>query len=144
MCKAMPSNYPPEMTAPIREAVRQAGLTEACTADEVDAALRQPGITLVFVNSVCGCAGGTARPALARALAVAECRPAQAISVFAGVHHEATAQARRAFGDTPPSSPSLALVKDGQAVWTLSRHEIQGRTADAVAQDIRAALEQHG
>lgn len=140
MCKAMPSNYPPEMTEPIREAVRRAGVNEACTAEEVDAALKQPGATLVFVNSVCGCAGGTARPALAQALAAADHKPARAISVFAGVHHEATAQARRAFGDVPPSSPALALIKDGQAVWTLSRHQIQGRTADAVAQDIRAAL----
>lgn len=143
MCKAMPSNYPPAMTEPIREAVRRAGCSEAGTAEEVDAALAQPGATLVFVNSVCGCAGGTARPALAQALATAERKPARAITVFAGVHHEATAQARRFFGDVPPSSPCLALIKDGQAVWTLSRHQIQGRTADAVAEDIAAALTAH-
>ncbi len=143
MCKAMPSNYPAAMTEPIREAVRRAGCSEATTAEEVDAAVSQPGTTLVFVNSVCGCAGDTARPALAQALASAERKPARAITVFAGVHHEATAQARRYFGHVPPSSPSLALIKDGRTVWMLSRHEIQGRSADAVAGDIAAALAAH-
>jgi putative YphP/YqiW family bacilliredoxin len=142
MCKTMPSNYPPEMTEPMRDAVRRAGLSEVVTAEAVDEAVRQPGTTLVFVNSVCGCAGGTARPALAQALA--QRRPGRAISVFAGVDHEATAQARGYFGATPPSSPSMALIKDGQPVWTLSRHEIQGRSVEVVTQAIVDALAQHG
>jgi putative YphP/YqiW family bacilliredoxin len=135
--------YPPEMTDPIRAQARAAGFTEALTSDQVDAALATPGTALVFVNSVCGCAGGSARPGIAQALADAAKKPDRTITVFAGVDREATDRARAYFGDVPPSSPSMALVKDGKPVWTLSRHQIQGRTFIDVANDVKAALAQH-
>ena len=135
--------YPPEMTEPIRAQARAAGFTEALDAAQVDAAVAQPGTTLVFVNSVCGCAGGSARPGIAQALAESAKKPGRAITVFAGVDREAVEKARSYFGDVPPSSPSVALVKDGKPVWTLSRHQIQGRTYVDVANDVKAALAQH-
>lgn len=136
------TTYPREVTDPIRASVRAQGLTEATTPQEVDAALAQPGTTLVFVNSVCGCAGGVARPALSKALAGARC-PDRTVVVFAGVDIDATARARQSFSSMPPSSPSAALLKDGKPVWTLSRSQIQGRMPEDVAAELTAAFAAH-
>jgi putative YphP/YqiW family bacilliredoxin len=106
----------------------------------VDRALAQDGTTLVVVNSVCGCAARNARPAVALALQHGT-RPEQAVTVFAGQDLEATARARSYFHGYPPSSPSIALVKDGDVVYMLERHQIEGRDADQIAEDLTDAFD---
>lgn len=119
------------------------GLTELTTEAEADAALAAPGTALVFINSVCGCAAGGARPGLALALAQAAKKPDRLTTAFAGVHREATARARSRFAEYPPSSPSAALLKDGEAVWVLHRHQIEGRKPEDIAKAITAAFAAH-
>lgn len=135
--------YPPAVTDPIRDDVRAMGLHELTTPAEVDAALAQLGTALVLINSVCGCAAGGARPGLQAALQRAERRPARALTVFAGVDREATARVRGHFPDFPPSSPSAALLKDGEVVWFLHRHQIEGHTAEQIAEIFRQAFLLH-
>ena len=135
--------YPTEMTDAIRDEVKTIGLTQLTNAAEVDAALTKPGTALVFVNSVCGCAAGGARPGLDLALRTASVKPAQVTTVFAGVDREATAKARSFFAEFPPSSPSAALLKDGDVVWMLHRHQIEGRTPDQIAQSFKQAFAAH-
>ena len=119
------------------------GARELTTVAEVDSALGDPkGTTLVFVNSVCGCAAGNARPALAHALKQVA-KPDQVVTVFAGQDIEATARARQFFADYQPSSPSMALFKDGEVVHFVHRHQIEGRAPQAVAADLVAAFERH-
>lgn len=129
----MPAMYPTELTDPIRAEVQAMGLTEATTPEQVQAELTKPGTTLVFVNSVCGCAAGGARPGLDKALRTAAKRPDRSVAVFAGVDREATAAARGFFAEYPPSSPSAALLKDGEVVWMLHRHQIEGRHPQQIA-----------
>ena len=133
--------YPAELTDPIRDECQEIGLSELKTPAEVDAALAKPGATLVYVNSICGCAAGGARPGLALALAKAAKKPAQAVTVFAGVDKEATAKARGYFAEYPPSSPSAALLKDGEVVWVLHRHQIEGRYPQQIAETFQKAFE---
>jgi putative YphP/YqiW family bacilliredoxin len=133
--------YPPELTDPIRDEVQQIGLTELKTPADVDTALKKPGTTLVYVNSICGCAAGGARPGLYLALQKAAKKPAQVTTVFAGVDKEATAKARGYFAEYPPSSPSAALLKDGEVVWVLHRHQIEGRRPEQIAEQFKAAFE---
>jgi putative YphP/YqiW family bacilliredoxin len=110
---------------------------------EVDAALGdQRGTTLVFVNSVCGCAAGNARPALRVALGHAA-RPQEVVTVFAGQDVEATARARQYFSAYAPSSPSMALLRDGEVVHFIHRHQIEGRSPQAIAGDLTAAFDRH-
>jgi putative YphP/YqiW family bacilliredoxin len=132
--------YPAEFTNPIRDEVKAMGLTELTTAADVDRALNQPGTTLVFVNSVCGCAAGGARPGLTMALHGAGAKPDRVVTVFAGVDREAVAQARAHFSEYPPSSPSAALLKDGEVVWMLHRHQIEGRHPQQIAQAFAGAF----
>ena len=134
--------YPPELTDPIRDEVHQIGLTELTTASAVDAALTKGGTALVFINSVCGCAAGGARPGLHLALQQAAKKPQQATTVFAGVDKEAVSKARGYFAEFPPSSPSAALLKDGEVVWMLHRHQIEGRHPEQIAEAFRKAFEQ--
>lgn len=133
--------YPAELTDPIRDEVHQIGLTELTSAPEVEAALGKPGTALVFINSVCGCAAGGARPGLFLALQKAAKKPDQLTTVFAGVDREAVAQARSHFAEYPPSSPSAALLKDGEVVWFLHRHQIEGSSPEQIAQRFQAAFE---
>jgi putative YphP/YqiW family bacilliredoxin len=135
--------YPTEFTDPIRAEVRQMGLVELTTPAEVDALAGQAGTALVFVNSVCGCAAGGARPGLTQALATATKKPARIGTVFAGVDKEATAAARAKFPEFPPSSPSAALLKDGEVVWFLHRHQIEGRSPAQIAQAFAQAFNTH-
>jgi putative YphP/YqiW family bacilliredoxin len=129
---------------PMREELTSIGFTELTTPEAVDAALGpKSGATLVFVNSVCGCAAGMARPGLAQALASTGVRPDRLVTVFAGQDREATAKAREYFNDQAPSSPSIALLKDGETVAFVPRHHIEGRTAEMVAAMVRTALETH-
>lgn len=133
--------YPAELTDPIREEVHEMGLTELRTAQEVDAALAKPGTALVFINSVCGCAAGGARPGLHLALGKAAKKPTQVLTVFAGVDKEAVTAARQHFAEYPPSSPSAALLKDGEVVWMLHRHQIEGRYPEQIAEAFAKAFE---
>jgi putative YphP/YqiW family bacilliredoxin len=127
----------------MRAEVTRLGAQELTSAAEVDAALGdQKGTMLVFVNSVCGCAAGNARPALALALKHAV-RPQQVVSVFAGQDLEAAARARQYFGEYQPSSPSMALLRDGQVVHFVHRHQIEGRSPQAIAADLTAAFDRH-
>ena len=135
--------YPPELTDPIRAEVKAMGLIEATTAAAVDGELGKPGTTLVFINSVCGCAAGGARPGLTAALADAAAQPTRSVTVFAGVDREATQAARAHFAEYPPSSPSAALLKDGEVVWMLHRHQIEGRHPQQIAELFRQAFKQH-
>ena len=133
--------YPAEMTDPIRAEVHQIGLTELKTPAEVDAAVTKSGTTLVFINSICGCAAGGARPGLYLALQKAAKKPTQVTTVFAGVDKDATAAARSKFAEYPPSSPSAALLKDGEPVWFLHRHQIEGRPPQQIAEAFAKAFE---
>ena len=129
---------------PMREELTAVGFRELRTPDEVDAVLApKKGVTLVFVNSVCGCAAGMARPGMAQALAGTSVRPDHLVTVFAGQDREATAKAREYFAEMPPSSPSIALLKDGTPVAFIARNQIEGRSAETVANQIAEALEAH-
>ena len=133
--------YNPALVAPMRAEVTRLGAKELTSAAEVDAALGdQRGSMLVFVNSVCGCAAGNARPALALALKHAVV-PQQVVTVFAGQDLEAAARARQYFGEYQPSSPSMALLRDGDVVHFVHRHQIEGRSPQSIAADLTAAFD---
>ena len=133
--------YNPALVAPMRAEVTRLGARELTTAAEVDAALGdQRGSMLVFINSVCGCAAGNARPALALALKNPVV-PQRVVTVFAGQDLEAAARARQYFGEYQPSSPSMALLRDGDVVHFVHRHQIEGRTPQSIAADLTAAFE---
>lgn len=131
-------------TQPMRDELTALGFAELRTQAEVDAVLGpRRGAVLVFVNSVCGCAAGRARPGMALALRMTALRPDQLVTVFAGQDQEATAQARGYFDEAPPSSPSVALLQDGTLVDFVPRHQIEGRSAEAVGARIGAMLDAH-
>jgi putative YphP/YqiW family bacilliredoxin len=134
--------YPPELVQPMREELTQLGAEELMTPEAVDTWVADQGSGLLVVNSVCGCAAGMARPGVGIAMQHAR-RPARLATVFAGQDREATARARGHFGQIPPSSPSMALFKDGKLVDFLPRHKIEGRTAQDVAGDLVAMFEKH-
>ncbi|WP_066293799.1 BrxA/BrxB family bacilliredoxin [Bacillus sp. FJAT-29937] len=125
-----------------RKEIVAAGYEELKTPNEVEEALKKSGTTLVMVNSVCGCAGGIARPAAAHSVHYDK-RPDHLVSVFAGQDKEATAAARDYFTGYPPSSPSFALLKDGKLVTMIERHEIEGHEPMAVVQKLQNAFEQY-
>jgi putative YphP/YqiW family bacilliredoxin len=136
--------YPDLLVAPMREDLVRMGFEELRSAEEVDQTLRgAEGPALVVVNSVCGCAAGAMRPAVALSLQSARVKPPVLATVFAGQDLEATDRARQYFTGYPPSSPSVALLKDGELVWMLERHQIEGRGPEAIAQDLVAAYEEH-
>jgi len=136
--------YDPTMVQPMRDEVTRLGVKELRDPAAVDAALKQAkGTTLVFVNSVCGCAAGNARPAL-RILMEKGARPDRAYTVFAGQDREATDRARSYFGGQPPSSPCFALLKDGTLVGMLPRSAIEGRMAPEIASDLAEAVREFG
>jgi putative YphP/YqiW family bacilliredoxin len=134
--------YPPELVKPMREDLTSVGFEELHTADAVDAAIAKEGTTLVVVNSVCGCAAANARPAARVSLQNAK-RPANLVTVFAGVDREATEKAREYMIPFPPSSPSIALFKDGELVHMLERHHIEGRPAELIAENLVDAYNEH-
>lgn len=134
--------YPPELVAPMKQELINVGFKELTTADEVDSVLNQTkGSTLVVINSVCGCAAANARPAVRMAV-TSDKKPNQLVTVFAGVDKEATQQARKYMLPFPPSSPSMALFKDGKLVHFLERHHIEGRPAEMIAENLVAAFEE--
>ena len=135
--------YPPALVAPMRAEMTRMGARELMTPAEVDAAIGdQKGTMLVFVNSVCGCAAANARPGLALALQHAA-RPQEVVTVFAGQDVDATARARQYFSDYQPSSPSMALLRDGEVVHFVHRHQIEGRSPQAVAAELTQAFDKH-
>ncbi len=135
------SMYDPEMVRPMREELTRLGFAELRTPDEVDGVLsREKAPTLVVVNSVCGCAARNARPAAALAIQHPR-RPARLVTVFAGQDVEATTRARGYFTGYAPSSPQIALLKDGQVVFMLERRNIEGRNARDIAADLIAAFD---
>jgi putative YphP/YqiW family bacilliredoxin len=135
--------YDPELVAPMREDMVTMGAVELTTSAEVDAFMAETaGTTLLFVNSVCGCAAGSARPGLRVALGN-ENRPDRVATVFAGQDLEATNKLRGYFGDIPPSSPSAYLVRDGELVHFWPRHQIEGRDAPTVAFGFVTAFDEH-
>ena len=130
--------YPAELVKPMREDLTNVGFKELQTADAVDAALKNSGTTLIVVNSVCGCAAANARPGAVLSLQN-ENKPDHIATVFAGVDREAVEQARSYMVPFPPSSPSIALFKDGELVHMLERHHIEGRPAELIAQNLKDA-----
>ena len=133
--------YDERLVQPMRQELTRYGVEELRTVDEVDAALKDAkGTTLVVVNSVCGCAARNARPAVAKALQSA-IRPDRSTTVFAGQDREATDRARGYFTGFPPSSPQIALMRDGQVAFMLERWQIEGRHADEIAADLVDAFE---
>ncbi len=134
--------YDPELVQPMRDEVTSLGIQELRTAAEVEQAVEQPGTLLVFVNSVCGCAAGGARPAL-RMSSTNEKQPERRVTVFAGMEREATARARQYFEPHPPSSPQIALLKDARLVKLFERQDIEGKDASTLAQELSAAFDEH-
>lgn len=134
--------YPPELVKPMKDELTQAGFKELLSAEEVDYALDQPGTTLVVVNSVCGCAARNARPGAINSLLNAK-KPTQLVTVFAGVDREATDAARERMVPFPPSSPAIALFKNGELVHMLERHHIEGRPAELIAENLVDAYNEY-
>ena len=134
--------YDPMLVQPMRDELTRLGARELRSAEEVEEVLEgASGTTLVVVNSVCGCAARNARPAVALALEHGT-RPDQVVTVFAGQDIEATARARTYFAGFRPSSPSLGLLRDGELVFMLERHQIEGREAEDIARDLAGAFDQ--
>ncbi len=134
--------YPEELVAPMREELTRIGFRELRTPEEVaDVIEKAEGTVFVVINSVCGCAAGMARPGVALALQH-EVRPDHLVTVFAGQDAEATAKVRSYITNHPPSSPSMALFRNGELLWFLPRYEIEGSTAEMIAEKIKAAFNQ--
>ena len=127
--------YPAELVKPMREDLTTVGFKELHTVEAVDAAMKEEGTTLVVVNSVCGCAAANARPGARLSLQNAK-SPDNLVTVFAGVDREATDHARGYMIPFPPSSPSIALFKDGELVHMLERHHIEGRPAEMISENL--------
>jgi putative YphP/YqiW family bacilliredoxin len=134
--------YPELMIIPMREELTRAGLKEARTAVDVDATLAQPGTTLLVVNSICGCAAGKMRPGVRLALSNSAHLPDQKITVFAGQDREATERARSYFEGNPPSSPAVAILRDGKLVYLMQRYIIEQATAQQIAAELARAFEE--
>ncbi|HXQ29082.1 MAG TPA: BrxA/BrxB family bacilliredoxin [Gemmatimonadales bacterium] len=134
--------YDPRLVQPMRDELVRIGFGELRTPEEVDAALKQTESTLVVVNSTCGCAARNARPAAALAIGHAK-RPARLLTVFAGQDADATARARSYFTGYAPSSPQMALFRNGELVFMLERKQIEGRDARAIATDLTAAFDEY-
>lgn len=135
--------YPEDLIAPMRQELVASGFIETRTPDEVVKNIDQTGTTLVVVNSVCGCAAGSARPAARMAASTSGKRPDRLITVFAGNDVDAVKKAREMMQPFPPSSPSMALFKDGELVHMIERHHIEGRTAQAIAENLVQAFQEY-
>lgn len=135
--------YPEMLVAPMRAELTNSGFTELKTAEEVENAMNNNNdTTLVVVNSVCGCAAGSARPGILKSLG-GDKKPAKLLTVFAGQDLDAVSKAREFMAPYPPSSPAIALFKNGEIVHMVERHMIEGRTADMIADNLLGAYQQH-
>ena len=134
--------YPEHLVHPMRMDIVEGGFQELKQASEVEEVLAKPGTTLLFINSVCGCSARTARPGVKEAVAASTKKPDTLVTVFAGVDQEATQKAREYTLPYPPSSPSIALFKDGELVHFVERHNIEGRNANAIAEHLKAVYDE--
>ncbi|QEC50915.1 putative YphP/YqiW family bacilliredoxin [Anseongella ginsenosidimutans] len=137
------ATYPEYMVAPMREELTSAGFQQLNTPEEVEQAIQSEGTVFVVVNSVCGCAAGTARPGAVQAVEKSAKRPDKTVTVFAGMEKDAVDKARSFMLPYPPSSPAMALFKDGKLVHMIERHHIEGRPADMIAENLKAAFEEY-
>ena len=135
--------YPAEIVLPMKEELTDNGFTELLTPGEVELQLNQQGTTLVMINSVCGCSAGTARPGVVMAVANTSKKPDHLTTSFAGFDIDAIRKIREHLLPFPPSSPSIALFKDGQLVHMIERHQIEGRPAQMIAHNLIAAFDQY-
>ncbi len=135
--------YPEEIVIPMKEELTENGFKELLNASDVENALNKPGTTLVVINSVCGCSAGTARPGVVMAVRNAAKVPDQITTSFAGFDIEAVNTVRQHMMPYPPSSPAIALFKDGQLVHMIERHMIEGRSAQMIADNLAGAFETH-
>ena len=134
--------YPADLVLPMKAELTDKGFEDLTTPAQVDAALKQEGTTLLVINSVCGCAAGAARPGVVYSL-TGEKKPDHLVTAFAGFDTEAVAEARRLLAPFPPSSPCVALFKDGELVHMLERHHIEGNPAGAIAANLQAAYDEY-
>ena len=134
--------YPELMLIPMREELTRAGINEARTAEDVDAALAKPGTTLLVVNSVCGCAAGKMRPGVRLALTNSANQPDHKVTVFAGQDREATEKARSYFEGQPPTSPAIAILRDGKLVYLMQRFVIEQATAPQIGGELIRAFDE--
>ncbi|PUZ21742.1 BrxA/BrxB family bacilliredoxin [Chitinophaga parva] len=134
--------YPAELVMPMKAELTDHGFEELLTREKVDNALSQSGTTLVMINSVCGCSAGSARPGVLMAVAHSEKKPDRLTTTFAGFDTEAVQQVRQHLLPYPPSSPAIALFKDGQLVHFIERHMIEGRPAQMIAANLAAAFDE--
>lgn len=135
--------YPSEIVLPMKEELTDNGFTELLTSGEVDVQLSKQGTTLVMINSVCGCSAGSARPGLLMAVANSAKKPDYLTTSFAGFDDDAVRKIREHLLPYPPSSPSIALFKNGQLVHFIERHQIEGRSAHAIASNLINAFGEH-
>ncbi|MCC9137314.1 BrxA/BrxB family bacilliredoxin [Pontibacter silvestris] len=135
--------YPEYMVAPIREDLTSAGFEQLMTPEEVEQAIASEGTVLVAVNSVCGCAAAKARPALKMAVAASDKKPAKLVTVFAGMEQDAVAKAREHMLPYPPSSPSIALFKNGELVHMIERYHIEGSELNRIVDNLQGAFEEY-
>lgn len=134
--------YPEEIVKPMKEELTSIGFNELLTRDDVNIALEKAGTTLIVVNSICGCAAANARPGVHLSLQNNK-KPDNLVTVFAGVDTEATNSAREMMIPFPPSSPSIALFKNGTLVHMIERHHIEGRPAELIAENLKEAYNNH-
>ncbi|MDX5405206.1 MAG: BrxA/BrxB family bacilliredoxin [Bacteroidota bacterium] len=134
--------YPEDLVAPMREELTKAGFVETREPETVEEYINKPGTTLVVINSVCGCAAGSARPGVRMAVEHSK-RPDNLVTAFAGNDVDAVKKAREMMAPFPPSSPSIALFKDGQLVHMVERHHIEGRTPDMIAENLKMAFDEY-
>ena len=135
--------YPAELVMPMKEELTENGFTELLTPKDVTEQLKKPGTTLVMINSVCGCSAGTARPGVLMAVSNSTKTPDYLTTSFAGFDLDAIQTLRQQLLPYPPSSPSIALFKDGQLVHFIERHMIEGRSAKMIAQNLISAFEEY-
>jgi len=135
--------YPEEIVIPMKEVLTENGFTELVTNDEVDKVLTEEGTTLIVINSVCGCSAGTARPGVLMAVQSSSKKPDRLTTSFAGFDIEAVNKIREHLLPYPPSSPSIALFKDGSLVHFIERRNIEGRSAQMIANNLSAAFEEY-
>ncbi|HTO16198.1 MAG TPA: BrxA/BrxB family bacilliredoxin [Edaphocola sp.] len=135
--------YPAELVKPMKDQMTSNGFKELLTVDQVNEELTKEGTTLLFINSVCGCAAGTARPGVIASIQGDGVKPDNLVTSFAGFDYEGVQEARKHLVPYPPSSPAIALLKNGQLVHIVERHRIEGRTVEMVAADLKQAYEMY-
>ncbi|HEX8334786.1 MAG TPA: BrxA/BrxB family bacilliredoxin [Segetibacter sp.] len=135
--------YPEEIVIPMKEELTENGFEDLKTPDEVEQAIKKEGTTLVMINSVCGCSAGTARPGVLMAVANANKKPENLSTTFAGFDIDAVKKVREHLMPYPPSSPAIALFKNGEVVHFIERHQIEGRPAQMIASNLIAAFDEH-